>query len=717
MADLDPPELPMIPASADPIGSDTTETRPPARPRPDTVSRFLLIAMNEGAPSSIINPFQLHRTISRFGEASRIARRSDGKVEVEMKTSEGAQKLISSDVLNIQTKNGTRTIPITVRTHPTKGFATGVITVPDLEDVEDDDILDELRDQGVQKLRRLQRKENDGTVPTDTLVLSFSGERLPEKVRVAWRTVRVRQYIPNPVRCYKCQSYGHMASSCKGKVRCARCSTFGHNSSTCRAAKAKCTCGGDHEVWSRDCPTLQAEKKKIKHRISGRDKTTVAPPASHQLAPATERLVYPTPTPTTGQGPLAVAEPTPYRSALTGDPHTPQETPAASPNPPIPTITMCTKVKDCMQLSLQQLLSLLNSTHCASQSCKGTSTSTRDVGVQCVRPDVTDSEVQTDPVDDEPASLPETAISQDVATAEEGDTEEMATETSGKRSREDSPTEPPAPKPTPSRSVRTSASSHPPRDADKHQTCTCRPGPRPTSLSTAEERPADTGEDTADSGATTVATKDPPTQLPTSKPALPCVQTDDSTRPPETPTSTEHARVGPVHGLASASTAQERPANVEQEATVSEAASRPAHVPTARGEISTLQIQIGSRAKLSVEPPQHNLDPTLSDQSRSRQRITWSGDEPPPMRPSPPPLPPPLPPPPPPPQPPSISGRLRSVSPVHFFSPAQSPSEMSKLTDPPGRSRSAQRLVRGPENPLPKGRGSGRRYSYSIDDV
>ena len=75
-------------------------------------------------------------------------------------------------------------MPITVRQHPTKGFATGVITVPDLEDIDEEDILEELRDQVVQMVRRLQRRENANTVPSDTFVLSH--ETLPANVRFAW---------------------------------------------------------------------------------------------------------------------------------------------------------------------------------------------------------------------------------------------------------------------------------------------------------------------------------------------------------------------------------------------------------------------------------------------------------------------------------------------------------------------------------------------------
>ena len=143
------------PDPPNPPASDTTDERPPARPRPEPVSRFLLLSFGDDAQGGMANPFHLHRAIARFGEAARVTRRSDGKVEIEMKAAESARKLLNADSLSIQTKNSSRTVPITVRPHPTKGFAIGVITVPDLEDVDEDDILEELRDQGVRGVRRL----------------------------------------------------------------------------------------------------------------------------------------------------------------------------------------------------------------------------------------------------------------------------------------------------------------------------------------------------------------------------------------------------------------------------------------------------------------------------------------------------------------------------------------------------------------------------------
>ena len=97
-----------------------------------------------------------------------------------------------------------------------------------------------------------------------------------------------------------------------------------------------------------------------------------------------------------------------------------------------------------------------------------------------------------------------------------------------------------------------------------------------------------------------------------------------------------------------------------------------------------------------------------SDQNRGRQRISWSGDDQPLMRP-----------PPPPPQPPPISGRLGSVSPAGFFSPVQSPSELSRVGGVSVRSRSAQRPGRRSDGSVsaPGGRFNERRSSYSDGNV
>ncbi|GBO13010.1 hypothetical protein AVEN_258905-1 [Araneus ventricosus] len=82
----------------------------------------------------------------------------------------------------------------------------------------------------------------------------------------------VRPYIPNPLRCFKCQRFGHSQTSSRGTLTCARCAEVGHESTGC-TAKEKCVnCQGDHTSFSRNCLTWKLEKEvvatKVKNQIS-----------------------------------------------------------------------------------------------------------------------------------------------------------------------------------------------------------------------------------------------------------------------------------------------------------------------------------------------------------------------------------------------------------------------------------------------------------------
>ena len=165
-----------------------------------------------------------------------------------------------------------------------------------------------------------------------------------------------------------------MANACKGRERCARCSAVGHNSSACESSKPRCSCGGEHEAWSRECPRLEADGKKVKERVAETAKRT--PTETH---PTNRPKRHPDPAAPSGQQPQPVPESTAYRDALVGENLSPQVSKSRSP-PPV--ITLETKIQDCMQLSLQQFLALLSDQCRAIQPSKDKSTLTRDIVVQ-----------------------------------------------------------------------------------------------------------------------------------------------------------------------------------------------------------------------------------------------------------------------------------------------------------------------------------------------
>ncbi|GBM17840.1 hypothetical protein AVEN_27715-1 [Araneus ventricosus] len=79
----------------------------------------------------------------------------------------------------------------------------------------------------------------------------------------------IKPYIPNPVRCFKCQKFGHSQQACRSNSKiCAKCSVAGHDSSDCISDEIKCrNCEGDHPAFSRSCRRWVLEKEILSTKI------------------------------------------------------------------------------------------------------------------------------------------------------------------------------------------------------------------------------------------------------------------------------------------------------------------------------------------------------------------------------------------------------------------------------------------------------------------
>ena len=77
-------------------------------------------------------------------------------------------------------------------------------------------------------VHRIVGKKNHLEVKTNTLILTFNSTNIPDYLDISCLNIPVSQYVPNPIRCYKCQIFGHVTSKCKYNDVCARCSETGH---------------------------------------------------------------------------------------------------------------------------------------------------------------------------------------------------------------------------------------------------------------------------------------------------------------------------------------------------------------------------------------------------------------------------------------------------------------------------------------------------------
>ena len=95
---------------------------------------------------------------------------------------------------------------------------------------------------------------------------------LPADVLLGYMVYPVKQYVRPPLRCYRCQRYGHVAAVCRGSRRCGKCGGD-HEFAQCSVGQVKCcNCGGDHITSFRGCShharAVKVEEVKERGKIS-----------------------------------------------------------------------------------------------------------------------------------------------------------------------------------------------------------------------------------------------------------------------------------------------------------------------------------------------------------------------------------------------------------------------------------------------------------------
>ncbi|GFX33399.1 uncharacterized protein TNCV_4122331 [Trichonephila clavipes] len=151
--------------------------------------------------------------------------------------------------------------PLTVTPHKSLNSCRGVISEPDLLSSSEAEILEGLSDQGVTQVRRISVKKDSSLFPTKNLILTFNSPKLPSNIKAGYLNCKVRPYIPNPLRCFKCQRFGHSQTSCRGQLTCSRCASVGHASTDCSLEPKCINCLQPHPSDSKLCPKWKIEKQ------------------------------------------------------------------------------------------------------------------------------------------------------------------------------------------------------------------------------------------------------------------------------------------------------------------------------------------------------------------------------------------------------------------------------------------------------------------------
>lgn len=217
---------------------------------------LVLECSTEGKEMQDVNPFLVGKFLQRIFPNGVYGTRKFGKghLLVHAKSGKDAEKAIGETDIDVNLN-----LKVKISAHKGLNTSRGKVFYRGFKDVDEQTIVSELKSYKVTEARKIKKKVNGELTNTECVVLTFDVPNKPSEIRVAEMILTVFQYYDNPMRCLKCQKYGHTIKRCASeKAICADCSlTLPHEN--CGAKKCV-PCGLGHASYDRSCKIRQEEQ-------------------------------------------------------------------------------------------------------------------------------------------------------------------------------------------------------------------------------------------------------------------------------------------------------------------------------------------------------------------------------------------------------------------------------------------------------------------------
>ena len=105
-------------------------------------------------------------------------------------------------------------LPVEVSEHKTLNSSKGIIRDKALKSETKENIKDYLQDQGVTAVKIFKIKKGHDLVRTNTLLLTFNSVVPQQSLKNFYRVIPAEVYVPNPLRYFNCQRFGHHENNC-----------------------------------------------------------------------------------------------------------------------------------------------------------------------------------------------------------------------------------------------------------------------------------------------------------------------------------------------------------------------------------------------------------------------------------------------------------------------------------------------------------------------
>ena len=217
---------------------------------------FKIKAVNEKNLAEI-NVIKANRQLESVlkGKPAKVTELRDGSLLVEL--ANASQSELIWKVKTLDTTN------VEIQPHDTLNQIKGTIWYQNKPGYSEDDITKELKEQNVSTMYNVKRKVAGVLENTNIYIVTFDSCVLPEEVKIGWTRCSVREYIPPPRRCFKCNKYGHGSKNCRQEAgTCVICGESQHGEQCVKTPKCS-NCGEQHSAASKECFYYKLEAETI----------------------------------------------------------------------------------------------------------------------------------------------------------------------------------------------------------------------------------------------------------------------------------------------------------------------------------------------------------------------------------------------------------------------------------------------------------------------
>ncbi|XP_070508161.1 uncharacterized protein [Chironomus tepperi] len=148
---------------------------------------------------------------------------------------------------------------IEVTEHRTLNTCRGVISAHELKYEDEATMLEYLKPQNVTKIDFHMKKVGNETIKSGLAFVTFGKNEPPEYLTIGYLKLKVRPYIPTPMRCFTCHKFGHITKTCPSQntPKCYNCNEDKHlltKEEKCTKQSSCVNCGSnEHNSYNRTC--------------------------------------------------------------------------------------------------------------------------------------------------------------------------------------------------------------------------------------------------------------------------------------------------------------------------------------------------------------------------------------------------------------------------------------------------------------------------------